>query len=100
MGDLNLEIVSKLGKRSLADELGKAYQECKKAESNLNILKEEFKRRGLTHAEGERFVISKSESTRETLDTRAIRLAMGAIWCMKYTVNSLVERINVTVKEK
>lgn len=61
--------IKRLGKRTLADEMGVAKAEEAEAAERLSDLKDEFKRRGYTSARGTLFDVSQGDNyVRETGD--------------------------------
>jgi hypothetical protein len=64
----------------LADELGHADALLKGAEAECKELKDEFKRRGLTTAEGEHFTVTRSDQFSHRLDVAAVKAFLGDAW--------------------
>lgn len=61
----------------LADEIGKLDTRIKAQTEELDGLKDEFKRRGITAARGQVFAVTASTSTSKRLDTKRLRAALG-----------------------
>ena len=72
-----------LTKEQLVDRWGAARAKAKKLEAEIEPLKEEFERRGLSVVAGEAWGVARSESTFASLDVKAIRTEMGPEWCAK-----------------
>lgn len=64
----------------LADQIGKLDREAKAAAAELEAAKDAFKARGLLIAEGTAFAVMIQKSIRQTLDTAALKAAMGQPW--------------------
>ena len=60
-------------KEQLVDRWGAARAKAKKLEAEIEPLKEEFERRGLSVVAGEAWGVARSESTFASLDVKAIR---------------------------
>jgi hypothetical protein len=65
---------------ALADMLGYADAVLKGAESECKLLKDEFKRRGLTEVAGDRFTVTASEQIAGRLDATAVKQYLGESW--------------------
>lgn len=78
---LDAESVRKLPKGELADRWGPLKAKSKAIDAEIDLLKEEFERRGLIVAEGEKWGIVKSTRTYLALRIKAIRAEMGEAWC-------------------
>jgi hypothetical protein len=74
---------AKLTKEQLVDRWGAARAKAKKLDAEIEPLKEEFERRGLSVVAGEAWGVARSESTFSSLDVKAIRAEMGSEWCAK-----------------
>ena len=72
-----------LTKEQLVDRWGAARAKAKKLDAEIEPLKEEFERRGLSVVAGEAWGVARSESTFASLDVKAIRAEMGPEWCAK-----------------
>ncbi len=72
-----------LTKEQLVDRWGGLRARLKKLEADIEPLKEEFERRGLTVVAGETWGVARSESTFASLEVKAIRVEMGPEWCAK-----------------
>ena len=72
-----------LTKEQLVDRWGSLRAKAKKLEAEIEPLKEEFERRGLSVVGGEAWGVARSESTFASLDVKAIRAEMGPEWCAK-----------------
>lgn len=81
---------------ALADLIGGTDAEIKALELRLKAAKAELTKRGLDRAEGECFTVTKSEAVRWTLNTAAIREAMGAAWCDAHSKVTAVVSFRVT----
>ena len=62
----------------LADEIGRVDAIAKAAEAELKALKEEFKKRSLSEASGDAFIVTATDSVAWRLDTKAVRDFLGA----------------------
>jgi hypothetical protein len=62
-----------LTKEQLVDRWGGLRSKLKKLEAEIEPLKEEFERRGLSVVAGEAWGVARSESTFASLDVKAIR---------------------------
>ena len=69
-----------LSNNALADALGHADAVLKGADAECKSLKEEFKRRGLTTAEGEHFTVMRSDQFSNRLDVAAVEQYLGEAW--------------------
>jgi hypothetical protein len=67
-------------KEQLVDRWGAARAKAKKLEAEIEPLKEEFERRGLSVVAREAWGVARSESTFASLDVKAIRAEMGPEW--------------------
>ena len=74
---------ARLTKEQLVDRWGAARARAKKLEAEIEPLKEEFERRGLSIVAGEAWGVARSESTFASLDVKAIRAEMGPEWCVR-----------------
>ena len=63
--------------RALADALGRADAVLKGAEVECKTLKDEFKRRNLTTAAGDNFLVTATEQISGRLDTKAVKEYLG-----------------------
>lgn len=70
---------------ALADELGAIDEALKVMEARASALKAELKRRGLETAQGERFIVTRSDAVRWTLDSAAVKAAMGEEWANRHS---------------
>jgi hypothetical protein len=66
-----------LSNAALADELGRVDSVVKAAETELKLLKDEFKSRGLQEAIGDVFAVSATEQISGRLDAKAVRQYLG-----------------------
>jgi hypothetical protein len=73
--------LNKLPKAELADKWGALKVRAKKIDGEIDVLKEEFERRGLTVVEGAKFSVVKSCRSFDALDIKGIRAEMGPAWC-------------------
>ena len=64
----------------LADMIGDLDCQSKTIEAELKSAKDALKARGMDRAEGQRFTVSFSASIRQTLDSAAVKAAMGQVW--------------------
>jgi hypothetical protein len=64
----------------LADMIGDLDCQSKAIETELKAAKDALKARGQTSVTGNRFVITFTSSIRQTLDTAAVKAAMGQTW--------------------
>ena len=64
----------------LADMIGDLDCQQKALEAELKSAKDALKARGMDRAEGQRFTVSFSASIRQTLDSAAVKAAMGQVW--------------------
>jgi hypothetical protein len=62
---------------ALADMLGHADAVLKGAEAECKLLKDEFKRRGLTEVAGDHFSVTASEQIAGRLDSKAVKEYLG-----------------------
>ena len=72
-----------LTKEQLVDRWGGLRSKLKKLEAEIEPLKEEFERRGLSVVAGEAWGVARSESSFASLDVKAIRAEMGPEWCAR-----------------
>lgn len=89
--------LSKLSQRDLADVLGAAISARKAAEEAETELKNELKKRGLTHILGQTFEIKVSATSKPVLDTKAVEEALGKDWVEAHTKTVEFNRINATI---
>lgn len=61
----------------LADQIGELDARIKALTEQLDPLKDEFKRRGLSAVRGDAFVVTASTSTSKRLDTKKLRATLG-----------------------
>lgn len=73
--------LAKLGKGELADRWGPLKVRAKAIDEQIEALKEEFDRRGLSVVAGAKFSVVKSSRSFDGLDIKGIRAEMGASWC-------------------
>jgi hypothetical protein len=66
-----------LSAEQLADEIGKLDTVIKSQTEQLDALKDEFKRRDVSAARGDLFVVTASTSTSKRLDTKRLRADLG-----------------------
>jgi hypothetical protein len=66
-----------LSNNALADAIGRADAVLKGADAECKSFKEEFKRRGLTTAEGEHFTVTRSEQFSHRLERRRREGVLG-----------------------
>ena len=66
-----------LADTALADALGHADSVLKGAEAECKLLKDEFKRRGLTEVAGRHFTITATEQIAGRLDSKAVKEYLG-----------------------
>ena len=64
----------------LADMIGELDCQSKAIEAELKSAKDTLKSRNVDRAEGVRFTVSFSASIRQTLDSAAVKVAMGQKW--------------------
>jgi hypothetical protein len=64
----------------LADLIGQLDREAKAATAALDAAKDAFKARSLLIAAGEAFSVQVQKTIRQTLDTSAVKAAMGRQW--------------------
>jgi hypothetical protein len=69
-----------LSNEMLADAIGQADGTAKAAETQLQELKAEFRRRGLLTAAGERFTVTRSDQVSSRFDITAAKAALGEAW--------------------
>ncbi|MBF0246822.1 MAG: hypothetical protein HQL36_01920 [Alphaproteobacteria bacterium] len=84
---------------ALVDAIGDLDGEIKALQDRMKDAKEEFTRRGLDKALGERFSVCRSESVSWRLDTKAVKTAMGEDWCTAHSKPSLSARFTITVNK-
>lgn len=75
----------------LADDYGALDAQIKALTERKDAIKDELKARGIEKAEGDRFTVTATISTRTTYDDKAIREALGADIVRQY------ERISDTI---
>ena len=73
--------LAKLTKGELADQWGPLKVKAKAIDEQIEALKEEFDRRGLSVVTGANFSVVKSSRSFDGLDIKGIRAEMGAAWC-------------------
>lgn len=61
----------------LADQIGELDTRIKALSEQIEPIKDEFKRRGLTAVRGGMFVVTASTSTSKRLDSKKLREALG-----------------------
>ncbi len=83
----------------LADEIGMLDTQAKTLKARLDAAKAEFKRRNIAKAIGAKFVITRSDSVRWSLDGKAIKEAMGANWVDRHSKPSNVTTIRVAANK-
>lgn len=81
-----LTINSRTSQRDLADELGRVNEQIKELQGHLKALKEEVTRRNLNSLNGREFVVTRTISCAQVLNTSAIRKDMGKDWIEGYSV--------------
>lgn len=79
----------------LADELGELSQRIKDLQAREKALKAEIKARKIKSAIGQHFVVTVAESIRQSLDTKAVKEAMGQDWFDNHSRLSEVSTIKV-----
>ena len=67
-----------LSNEQLADALGRADAALKGIEAECALLKDEFKRRGLSEVAAENFTVTATGQFGSRLDTKAVREFLGA----------------------
>jgi hypothetical protein len=72
-----------LTKEQVVDRWGAVRAKAKKLDAEIEPVKEEFERRGLSVVAGEAWGVARSESRFASLDVKAIRTEMGPEWCAK-----------------
>jgi len=73
--------LTKVAKTELADRWGALKARADKVDDEIEALKAEFERRGLTVVEGAKFSVVKSTRSFDSLKIREIRAEMGPAWC-------------------
>lgn len=86
-----------LSNEALADLIGSIDCEAKALDARLSEAKAELKARGVLAAHGERFSVARVDAARISLDTSAIRKAMGDAWCQAYEKIAGVTSFRVSV---
>jgi hypothetical protein len=66
-----------LSDAALADALGAADAAAKGAEAECKALKDEIKRRGITQATGDHFIVTATDQIAGRLDTKAVKEFLG-----------------------
>jgi hypothetical protein len=66
-----------LSDQMLADAIGHADAVLKGAEAECKVLKDEFKRRGLSEVAGDSFTVTATEQIAGRLDTKAVKEFLG-----------------------
>lgn len=64
----------------LADELGDIEREAKELARRAKLIKDEIKARKVKAAQGSKFALTVTESIRQSLDSKAVKEAMGQSW--------------------
>jgi hypothetical protein len=83
-----------LSDAALADEIGRVDSISKAAETELKVLKDEFKARGLADVTGDAFMVTATEQIAGRLDAKAVRDYLGAAYShFEVAVVSTVIRI-------
>jgi hypothetical protein len=82
---------------AIADLIGQLDAETKALELRIKAAKTELTARGIDKAEGELFTVTKSETVRWTLNTDAIRKAMGEAWANAHSKVAAVVSFRITV---
>jgi hypothetical protein len=75
-----ISTLCKLSDSALADALGHADVVLKGAEAQAKALKDEVRRRGLTEAGGENFLVTCTEQLSERIDTAAVKAHLGTLY--------------------
>jgi hypothetical protein len=84
---------------ALADEIGRVDAIMKSADAELKTLKDEFKARGLTAANGDNFAVTSTEQIAGRLDAKSLKAFLGDAYVKFETaVVSTVVRIKPAVR--
>jgi hypothetical protein len=90
-----------LSANALVDQLGAVKAEIAAFEGREKALRDELLRRGLTEAEGAMFSAAITQAVRWTLDTKAVKVEMGATWwdarCRQTLVTTVAVKPRVTI---
>lgn len=81
----------------IADLIGELDTQTKAIEKRIREAKEELARRGLDHAEGQRFTITRSDFSRWTLIREDVEKALGEAWVQKHSKITPVTTWRTTV---
>jgi len=83
----------------LADVIGTLDAQIKALEAEKEAARMALKARGVARAEGERFTVSFVSSIRQTLDTTAVKQAMGQDWFDDHSKLAEVTSLRVTANK-
>ena len=78
----------------LADAIGHADLIAKAAEAELQALKDEFRRRSVLSAVGERYTVTRSDQVSSRLDVNAVKAFLGDAW-RKFETASIMTVLRV-----
>ncbi|MFT3986293.1 hypothetical protein [Aestuariivirga sp.] len=84
----------------LADLIGELDRKAKAATAELDAAKDAFKARGILIAEGDAFAVMMQKSIRQTLDTTAVKAAMGQEWVDDHSKLAEVTSLRITACNK
>ena len=73
-----------INEASLADEVGELEQQIKELKTRLDEKKAMIKDKGIEQVTGNLFVLSVTHNQRRTLDNKAVRDTLGAVWCANH----------------
>jgi len=83
----------------VADAIGALDAQIKALEAEKEAARMALKARGAVKAEGERFIVSFVSSIRQSLDSEAVRKAMGQSWFDDHSKLAEVTSMRVTVNK-
>lgn len=83
----------------LADAIGALDAQIKALEAEKEAARMALKARGAVKAEGERFTVSFVNAIRQSLDTEAVRKAMGQTWFDDHSKLTETTSMRVTVNK-
>ncbi len=85
---------------ALADTVGELDFKCKALEAELKAAKDALKTRGVAKAEGRLFTVTVSDSVRWSLDTAAVKAAMGERWYDAHCRSAVVSTVRVAMNRR
>ena len=84
----------------LADTLGDLDARIKALTAEAKGIKAELHERGIETVVGDRFQVTRTETVRWTLDTKALKEEFGEEWYVGYSTQAVVESLRITVRKE